>query len=200
MYKEFSSSQLLKQRVFDPFNGSKYSPDKCGYGIRHFRLDPTLSYIEVRQHMKANIDHIISVDDIVKPIIPHTTIDIIKFQSYKIKNFPIINNQIIDYSVFNSDRTTGNLVKPGVVNKSSELQRINLEKYQIYLQRLLKSDPNLVECIYYPFSMVLNNERIELITVDYETLNQWVIGLNLLAKFKKLLPKMRDLIEWKPIE
>jgi hypothetical protein len=48
--------------------------------------------------------------------------------------------------------------------------------------------------------MVLNKERIELVTVDYETLNQWVIGLNLLATFKKSLPKLRNLIEWDSIE
>jgi hypothetical protein len=88
MYKKFSSNQLLKQRVFDPLNGKKNSPDMWGYGIRHFRLDPSLSYIEIRQHMKSNIDHTINVNDIVKPIIPHTTIDIIKFQNY---NYSKIN-------------------------------------------------------------------------------------------------------------
>lgn len=204
MYKKFSSNQLLKQRVFDPFNSYEYSPDKCGYGIRHFRLDPTLSYIEVRQHMKANIDQIISVEDIVKPIIPHTTIDIIRFQNYRIKNLNI-NNQIIDYSVFGADNNISNLGKTGDrqefrADQTNLKTMLSNNHLQQYLQRLIKSDPNWVESIYYPFSMVLDNERIELITVDYDILNQWVIGLSLLAKFKKLLPKLRNLIEWKPIE
>ena len=81
MYKKFSTNYLLQQKVFDPLGPNETTPDHCGYGVRFFRLDPTLSYIEVRQHYKSGIESMIDIDDVIKPIIPHTTIDIIKFQN-----------------------------------------------------------------------------------------------------------------------
>ena len=188
MYKKFSTTHLLQQKVFDPLNSKELTPDMCGYGVRNFRLDPTLSYIEVRQHLKASIEYTINVDDIIKPILPHTTIDIIKFQNYSFHQSGEgnirLNNQIFeDYSIFHLNGNISNLVKAGIINKNSTL----------YRQKCLESR-------YYPFSLVLANERIELIATSYDVLNQWVIGLNLLATYKKHLPRLRTFIEWETAE
>ena len=80
MYKKFSSHQLLGDKAFDPLNYENYTPDMCGYGVRNIRLDPTLSYIEIRPTLKSAIEWTVQVEDFIKPILPHTTMDIIKFQ------------------------------------------------------------------------------------------------------------------------
>lgn len=187
MYKKFSTNHLLQQKVFDPLNGQSCTPDMWGYGVRSFRLDPSLTHIEVRQHLKSSIEFTINVEDIIKPIIPHTTIDIIKFQNYELnsdEHSSQRNNQIFeDFSIFHLNSNISNLVKAGIINKNSDL----------YRQKWLEST-------YYPFSIVLANERIELVATTYEILNHWVIGLNLLVDFKKHLPRLRTLIDWETAE
>ena len=67
------------------------------------------------------------------------------------------------------------LAKIGIVNKNSEL----------YRQKCLDST-------YYPFSIALTNGRVELIATSYETLKNWIIGINLLVSN---IPKLKQLME-----
>ena len=77
-YKKFSSRQSLNENAFDPLNGDKFPPEQCGYGIRFFQMDKSLMCINVRQSLKNAIEATIPLNDIVKPILPQTTMDIIR--------------------------------------------------------------------------------------------------------------------------
>jgi hypothetical protein len=66
------------------------------------------------------------------------------------------------------------LAKIGIVNKNSEP----------YRQKCLNST-------YYPFSLALTKGRVELIATSYETLKNWIIGVNLLVSNKKHIGKIK---------
>ncbi len=70
------------------------------------------------------------------------------------------------------------MAKIGIVNKNSDL----------YRQKCLDS-------AYYPFSIALTKGRVELIATSYETLKNWIIGINLLVSNKKHIPKIRQLMQ-----
>ena len=73
------------------------------------------------------------------------------------------------------------MAKIGIVNKNSD----------IYKQKCLDST-------YYPFSLALGSQgRVELIATNYETMKNWIIGINLLVSNKKHLPKLKQLMELK---
>jgi len=142
MYKKFNTTTLLQQKVFDPLNAEDMSPDMWGYGIRNIRLDPSLKYIEIRQHLKSNIEQLIKVEDIVKTIVPQTTIDIVKSQSahFGLQETSRAAQQKIfeDYSIFHLNGNISNLVKAGIINKKSDL----------YKQKCIVAQ-------HFPFSVVL---------------------------------------------
>jgi len=85
-YKKFSSRQSLNENAFDPLNSDKYPPESCGYGIRLFQLDKSLLCINVRMSLKIAVETTICLNDIVKPILPQTTMDIIRAQKYYSQN------------------------------------------------------------------------------------------------------------------
>jgi hypothetical protein len=72
------------------------------------------------------------------------------------------------------------LAKIGIVNKNSEL----------YRQKCLDSG-------YYPFSIALTKGRVELIATNYDTLKNWIIGINLLVSNKKHIAKIKQLMDLK---
>ena len=52
-------------------------------------------------------------------------------------------------------------------------------------------------CSWYPFSLALvQGGRIEIIAKGYHNFKQWVNGINALVKFKKLVPRLRQKIEF----
>ena len=198
-YKKFSSRQSLNENAFDPLNSEKYPPENCGYGIRFFQLDRSLMCINIRQSLKNAVEHTIPLSDIVKPILPQTTMDIIRLQ----KHYAMSNQQsnsmgmkgnlgqmyscassskdlLEEFLILDTKGSISNLVKIGIVNKNSEL----------YRQKCLDST-------FYPFSIALTKGRVELIATNYETLKNWIIGINLLVSNKKHLPKIKQLMELK---
>ena len=72
------------------------------------------------------------------------------------------------------------MAKIGIVNKNSEL----------YRQKCLDST-------FYPFSLALTKGRVELVATNYETLKNWIIGINLLVSNKKHIPKIRHMMDFK---
>jgi hypothetical protein len=60
----------LNENAFDPLNSDKFPPENCGYGIRIFQLDKSLLCINVKQSLKNAVETSISLNDIVKPILP----------------------------------------------------------------------------------------------------------------------------------
>jgi hypothetical protein len=79
-YKKFSSRQSLNENAFDPLNADKFPPENCGYGVRLFQLDKSLMCINVRMSLKIAVETSICLNEIVKPILPQTTMDIIRAQ------------------------------------------------------------------------------------------------------------------------
>ena len=68
------------QKAFDPLDAEKCPPEQCGYGIRLFQLREDLQSITAKQSLRNSVELTISVDKILKPIVPQTTLDIIKEQ------------------------------------------------------------------------------------------------------------------------
>ena len=85
-----------------------------------------------------------------------------------------------EFLILESKGSISHLAKIGIVNKNSEL----------YRQKCLESQ-------FYPFSIALTNGRVELIATSYETLKNWIIGINLLVSYKKHIPKLKQLMELK---
>jgi hypothetical protein len=204
-YKKFSSRQSLNENAFDPLNSDKFPPESCGYGIRLFQLDKSLMCINVRMSLKIAVETTIPLNDIVKPILPQTTMDIIRAQKHFINYSTNQNNGVTrkgsrnglisqsmcginggakdlleEFLILESKGSISHLAKIGIVNKNSEL----------YRQKCLESS-------FYPFSIALTNGRVELIATSYETLKNWIIGLNLLVSYKKHIPKLKQLMELK---
>ncbi|CDW87247.1 UNKNOWN [Stylonychia lemnae] len=203
-YKKFSSRQSLNENAFDPLNADKFPPESCGYGIRLFQLDKSLMSINIRQSLKNAVENTISLNEIVKPILPQTTMDIIKAQKQfslqqqanqlrKSSRNGFLGHQgqgnqqsqvnsakdlLEEFLILDTKGSISHLAKIGIVNKNSEL----------YRQKCLDST-------YYPFSIALTKGRVELIATSYETLKNWIIGLNLLVSNKKHIPKIRQIMD-----
>lgn len=188
-YKKFSSSQSLKQRSFDPLDAELFPPESCGYGIRFIQLDKSLKYLNIRQNLKNTIEFQIPVGDIFKPILPQTTLEIIKISKKAKKEG--VRQTVSGFDKKNSSVSL--MVKTGMLNKNSAL----------YKQKCM-------DCSYLPFSIALHrmntsrqsvnvtestsssmnhsrssvgfekSGRIELIATSYEVLKQWTVGINTL--------------------
>ena len=61
-------------------HAEKSPPEQCGYGIRMLQLSQDLQTITVKQSLRNSVELTISVSKILKPIVPQTTLDIIKEQ------------------------------------------------------------------------------------------------------------------------
>lgn len=94
---------------------------------RYFKLDPSLKFIEVRLPSDSRVEQIIDIKDIIKTSLPHTTVDIIKFQKndgYHSQELNKSNDKsCIDYSIFHVNGNISNLVNAGIINKNSQLYR-----------------------------------------------------------------------------
>ena len=74
------------------------------------------------------------------------------------------------------DNTSATLIKSGVLNRNSKLYRSKCAK----------------SC-FFPFSIVSEDCRIELIATNPESIELWVAGLEFLAVNRKAIPKV---IKW----
>ena len=127
--------------AFDPLNSEKFPPEACGYGVRDFCIDRSLTYLEIRQSLKTAVEHQIPLSEIVKPILPQTTMDIIKIQKsmHPIKDKKKYGGDLLeDFLILDTKSSISQLVKIGVLNRNSDL----------YKQKCLESN-------YYPFSIAL---------------------------------------------
>ena len=112
------------------------------------------------------MEQVIDVADLVKAILPQTTMDIISVQKncrVRSLNQSTTKDMLEDFLILDAKGSISQLVNIGVINKNSEL----------YKQKC-------ADCTYYPFSIALQKGRIELIATSYETLKNWIIGINLL--------------------
>ena len=167
--KKFTNFQSLKQAVFNPLTADQCPPENCGYGTRFINLNRHLNRIEFRHHLKNNMENCITVEQILRPVIPQITKEILRLQ----KQFDVNNlNSVFKGTAFSD--TLGN----------SSLAHLN------------KNLEKMINCTYYPFCLILEKGgRVELIAPNYYIFREWVTGINDLIKMKKFLPKMKTKIE-----
>jgi len=149
--------------------------------VRLFQLDKSLMSINVRMSLKIAVETTINLNEIVKPILPQTTMDIIRAQKHHGRRHlsrQLAKDMLEEFLIFENKGSISHLAKIGIVNKNSEL----------YRQKCMDST-------YYPFSIALTNGRVELIATSYETLKNWIIGINLLVSNKKHIPKLKQLMD-----
>lgn len=144
-------------------------PENCGYGTRFLSLNRNLSKIEFKHHIKNSVENYVNVDQILRPLLPQITQEILKIQ----KKFDMSSVTTSFKGALYSD-CNGN-------NSLNQLNK-NLEK--------------IINCNYYPFCLVLEKGgRAELIAPNYIIFREWVNGINDLVKMKKGLGKLRGKIE-----
>ena len=166
IYKKYSRTNSLKQKAFDPLMVSEYPPDVCGFGLRTFRLKRNLREIDVKQGLKGVVETTFPIDQIHAPMIPQSTMSILKTQKKLIKRKPPTKVLIENLNLRYREMKDG-----GFVNVNS----------QIYEEKCR-------DCSMYPFSIVLSHSgRIEIVAPTYYTFKTWVNGLNALIKHKSEL-------------
>lgn len=134
--------------------------------MRNLKLHRTLEKIEVRHSQKPGIETVIMVSSIMRAIVPPITMDILKVQKRN-----------LDYQNMTMMQDT----KMETMNPKAGIKGSLLEK--------------CMACTHYPFSILLDKGRIELVAPNYTTFKEWINGLNCLVKYKKNLSKMRAKIE-----
>lgn len=79
-YKKFSVRQSLNghAKTFDPLQAHLAPPEMCGYGLRVLQLDVVSAQIKVRSSCRQTAEMSIAVEDIIKPVIPAITLDIVR--------------------------------------------------------------------------------------------------------------------------
>ena len=116
----------MKQNSFDPLNAQKVPPENCGYGIRFIQLDQSMGFLNIRQNLKNTIEFKIPIKDIVKPILPQITMEIIKAKKSseleKPQNVRQSNDELLMIDKKHG-QSISQLAKVGMVNKKSDLYR-----------------------------------------------------------------------------
>jgi len=180
LYRKFSDRNSLKSPSFDPFNAESNPPDSCGFGLRGYKLGKSLMRVECRHHEKPGVESSILIDHIMKPIVPKTTMELVKLQRM------FDPDKLSDLTPEQQKQKTLEIIKnmswkvsPGVVAKNFD-----------YYKKMF------MECRFYPFSIALEKGgRVELIAGSYIIFKHWIDGLNQLVKFKKQLSRLKFKIE-----
>lgn len=163
--KKFVSKSKIKN--FDILDSLNLMPEQCGYAARHFFLHKSLSKIEVKQPLKPGFESTIVTENLWGPVLPPNVILVLKAQGY-------LNNDDLDYDKLNEKV------------KDSVNFDVNSERFRELCKGIC----------FYPFSIgLLQGDKIDLVAKGYQTLKQWVNGINALTKYKRYVPKLRSRIE-----
>lgn len=171
-YKRFRQNMQMNQNVFDPLKGDKLPPEQCGYGIRFVQMDTSLQFLNIRNNLRNAIEFQIPVADIIKVILPKSTLEIIK--AYKAQE-----NTNLDESCFSGKKSSK--------RSDNSMTRHNQPSAGLHFSQK-------ATC-YFPFSIALQvirkpqpssgkdgSGRVDLIATSYDTLKEWIQGINLLIK------------------
>jgi len=134
------------------------------------------------------------VDAIIKPIVPQTTLDIIKEQTRRQEAAGQTSHQSFDqqhlineeFSILepksknDKHRSITQLAKLGILDKKSEIYRTKCANTS-----------------FYPFSIALEQPagHVELIATNPQSLQTWIFGLNFLIQNKDQSSKMQALLQ-----
>mgnify|MGYP000249801636 CR=1 FL=1 len=67
--------------VFDALSADKSPPESCGYSVRCLSLHKSLTKLEVKQRFKQTPESSISLANVVAPVIPQSTMNILRVQN-----------------------------------------------------------------------------------------------------------------------
>ena len=163
--KKFVSKSKIKN--FDILDSLNLLPEQCGYAARHFFLHKSLAKIEVKQPLKPGFESTIATDCLLGPVLSPNALLVLKAQGH-------LNNDELDYDKLNEKV------------KDSVNFDVNSERFKDLCKGITL----------YPFSISLaQGEKVELVARGYNTLKQWVNGVNALTKYKRYIPKLRSRIE-----
>jgi len=97
-YKKFSTKYSARLPIFDPLKAELCPPSHCGYGLRHLSLTADFANILISTKGGESGDLAIPVRNVVKPLIPHKTAEIIRVQkaARRIPEQVMINIEYID--------------------------------------------------------------------------------------------------------
>lgn len=163
--KKFVSKSKIKN--FDILDSLNLMPEHCGYAVRHFFLHKSLGKIDVKQPLKPGFESTIISENLWGPVLSPNVILVLKAQGH-------LNNDDLDYDKLNEKV------------KDSVNFDVNSERFRELCKGIS----------FYPFSIgLLQGEKVELVAKGYQTLKQWVNGINALTKYKRYIPKLRSRIE-----
>lgn len=157
LYKKFSQSGSLRQPCFDPLL-TQTPPEACGYGLRTFRLSPSLTDIEVRQGFR--VESILPLCKLQAVLIPRATLSVVKTQK---KSLGRRSEKPVG-----AERLYRSMKASGVVDAESPVY-----------------EALCAQCDLYPFYFLLEQTgRIDVVARGYEVFREWVLGANALVKRK----------------
>lgn len=164
LYKKFTNAQSLKRAAFDPLMADVYPIEACGYGIRSIKLHPNLDRIEIKHTYKPGVELTLPLDRVLRAMVPQITMDVLRIQKKIVGSAQQTEEDIPE--LFADKR--------GVNNMNN-----GIEKY--------------LSCSYYPFSLLLDrNGKVEFVASSYSVFKEWINGINMLLRYKKQLPQLRQ--------
>ena len=148
--------------------------------MRFIRLNQNLDRVEIKHAFKPGCETSIPLTTILRPLVPQTTMDILKTQ----RKISESQNSFIGLEgKCNVAEISGKQIPQRLINNTHP----NIEKY--------------IACSYYPFSVLLEKGgRIEFVAPNYSVFKEWITGLNFLVKNKKNLVKIRKQIDYHSIQ
>ena len=164
LYKKYTTKTLLiEKRAFDPLQSFKFPPDACGFGKRLITYNPTTHKVEFRLVDDPRVCELsIPLSKILNILIPTETVKIIKAQ----QNFGTIPK--------------GNFDDENIVFEKVDRQLEN----EAYREKCRK-------VIYYPYSLITEDKRIEIIAETYTIYKYSIQAINQLIKSQALLKKLK---------
>lgn len=174
IYKKYKNKSSLKEKVFDPLCASRDPPESCGFGRRSLVYNPATCCLEFRALKKPfAVDHAVSLLDLKRALIPSETLHIIRAQAK------------LNLLTTDGDRS---------VELQSEVEEAKLER----LARIKENSQFLEQCAgvkLYPFEIIAQNSRLEVIAESYSTLKKMQSMIEKLAEDKQLAKGMSKQIQ-----
>ena len=162
IYKKYTAQSTLNaKRAFDPLQSSTYPPDTCGFGKRLLIYNPDDNKLEFRL-LDGVTELSIPLDKVINVLIPTETTKIIKAQ-----------------------QAFGTTAKGDSKAKSVVLTKVD---------RQLENETYRERCknvMYYPYALIINDKRIELIAETYTVYKYSVQALKQLIKNQMLLKSLK---------
>ncbi len=172
IYKKYTTQNLLRERAFDPLLSQKYPPDNCGFGKRHFMYNVMTNKLEFRLPSKLSVSELsIPVSSVQRVVVPIETSQIVKVQ-----------------------KSCGGVMSVYLSGQADEKKEtVTLDK----LGRNVDNKEYREQCRgvhFYPYSVLTNDARIELVADTYtifkytvQAINQILMNQSLVASLKPYL-------------